>query len=410
MLRRLSKTKIATGIIVVLAVMWLWPQYQAQIPQTEREVQQAVVAEIAEIPVQAPLTLITEPDNGIGELKSAITHAQKSLDLVIYELEDPEIAQLLVDADRRSVEVRVILENVSVFGKHPNQEMYDFLKTSGVPVMWAREYFALTHQKTLIVDDEWAIIMTFNLTPQYYRTSRDFGVIDHDLKDVAAIAATFDADWSGKQVASNNGRDLVWSPGSAPTLLALIGSAVKTLDIYALEVEDDRINQAMKEAVARGVTVRLNMSYSTNWKKALTSLDSAGVQVKTFASSADFFIHAKAIIADGKRMYVGSENFSGQSLDSNRELGILISKADIISSIQHTFEKDWAASRPYGKSVLGGSASGGGVPTGVIKKSKSGICHPPGSGSYNQTKNFTPYNTLDDCLASGGRLPANYAN
>ena len=40
-----------------------------------------------------------------------------------------------------------------------------------------------------------------------------------------------------------------------------------------------------------------------------------------------------------------------------------------------------------------------------VKKSNSGICHTPGSSYYNQTKNFTPYKTLDECLKSGGRLP-----
>ncbi len=40
-----------------------------------------------------------------------------------------------------------------------------------------------------------------------------------------------------------------------------------------------------------------------------------------------------------------------------------------------------------------------------VKKSKTGICHAPGSTYYNQTKAFTPYKTLDECLKSGGRLP-----
>ena len=41
----------------------------------------------------------------------------------------------------------------------------------------------------------------------------------------------------------------------------------------------------------------------------------------------------------------------------------------------------------------------------VVKKSKSGICHTSSSHYYNQTKHFTPYKTLDECLKSGGRLP-----
>jgi hypothetical protein len=40
-----------------------------------------------------------------------------------------------------------------------------------------------------------------------------------------------------------------------------------------------------------------------------------------------------------------------------------------------------------------------------VKLSKSGICHAPHSTYYEQTKNFTPYKTIDECLKAGGRLP-----
>lgn len=40
-----------------------------------------------------------------------------------------------------------------------------------------------------------------------------------------------------------------------------------------------------------------------------------------------------------------------------------------------------------------------------VKKSKTGICHAPGTTYYARTKNFTPFKTLDECLKSGGRLP-----
>ncbi len=40
-----------------------------------------------------------------------------------------------------------------------------------------------------------------------------------------------------------------------------------------------------------------------------------------------------------------------------------------------------------------------------VKMSNSGICHAPNTNYYAQTKNFTPYKTLDECLKAGGRLP-----
>lgn len=42
---------------------------------------------------------------------------------------------------------------------------------------------------------------------------------------------------------------------------------------------------------------------------------------------------------------------------------------------------------------------------GVVKKSNTGICHAPGSTYYDRTKNYTPYNSLQACLNSGGRMP-----
>jgi len=42
---------------------------------------------------------------------------------------------------------------------------------------------------------------------------------------------------------------------------------------------------------------------------------------------------------------------------------------------------------------------------GVVKKSSTGICHAPGTTYYEKTKTYTSYDTVDACLASGGRLP-----
>lgn len=44
----------------------------------------------------------------------------------------------------------------------------------------------------------------------------------------------------------------------------------------------------------------------------------------------------------------------------------------------------------------------------LVKKSKSGICHDRHSMHYDRTTNFKPFNSLEECFASGGRLPAHY--
>ena len=41
----------------------------------------------------------------------------------------------------------------------------------------------------------------------------------------------------------------------------------------------------------------------------------------------------------------------------------------------------------------------------LVKKSKTNICHKKGSKYYDQTKHFRAFNTIKDCIDSGGRLP-----
>ena len=39
----------------------------------------------------------------------------------------------------------------------------------------------------------------------------------------------------------------------------------------------------------------------------------------------------------------------------------------------------------------------------AVKKSSSGICHEKGLNGYGQTKKFTAFNSIDECVKSGGR-------
>tara|TARA_B100001105_G_scaffold252706_1_gene244818 strand:+ start:865 stop:1584 length:720 start_codon:yes stop_codon:yes gene_type:complete len=46
----------------------------------------------------------------------------------------------------------------------------------------------------------------------------------------------------------------------------------------------------------------------------------------------------------------------------------------------------------------------------TIKKTSSGICHPPESSYYDRTENFLAFDSLETCVASGGRLPKQLAS
>ena len=294
------------------------------------------------------LTLITEPEQGIQPVLDTIKSASKSLDLVMYEFKDREVADALIDASKRGVAVRVLM-NQGYFGKQEdaNVPAYAYLESHGISVHWSPAYFALTHQKTLIVDKNKALIMTFNFTPEYYVTERDFGVVDTDQNDVTAIENTFNADWNDTEIGAQNGDGLVWSPGSYNDMLLIINSAQKELDIYNEEMADERIVAALENAIKRGVFVRIVMTYQSADKNELIELKNAGAVLHLFHGEKGTYIHAKMIVSDQDYAFLGSENFSFGSLDQNRELGIFLSDRAIITSLMQTFETDWKNAEPF---------------------------------------------------------------
>jgi cardiolipin synthase A/B len=296
------------------------------------------------------LRVLTEPAAGIGPIYDLITAARSSVELTMYELADPTAeADLAADATR-GVDVRVILDQH--LEKSANAAAYGYLTAHGVHVRWAPAGTTY-HQKTLTVDDATSVIMTLNLVAADYPDTRDFAVIDTDHADVAAIVATFNADFAGAPITPADGADLVWSPTNAQaSVLSVINGAARTLGVEDEEMDDPAVTSALAVAARRGVDVTITMTANPEWDQAFNQLARAGAHIRLYADdSGRLYIHAKAIVADadrsGQRVLVGSQNFSVASLDYNRELGILTSAPAVVKAIASTLASDYAGAEPY---------------------------------------------------------------
>jgi phosphatidylserine/phosphatidylglycerophosphate/cardiolipin synthase-like enzyme len=144
--------------------------------------------------------------------------------------------------------------------------------------------------------------------------------------------------------------------------LALIASAKESLLVYNEEMADPEIANALVAAAANGVDVRVVMASKVT--KGVPSqnpyfdyLTGNGVKVNLLDNSATtkgvYYIHAKAIVADGTNAFMGSENFGYASMNFNRELGLMLTNrsgatSDWLPSVQGVaaimtaFEADWS--------------------------------------------------------------------
>jgi phosphatidylserine/phosphatidylglycerophosphate/cardiolipin synthase-like enzyme len=296
------------------------------------------------------VSLITEPNQGMGWVTMFIGSARKTLDMTMYELSDPAAEQALIADHQRGVAVRVLLD-AAFHGKGANQAAYALLTAHGVAVRWAPAS-VIYHQKTITADGTTSAVGTGNLTASYYPTSRDFWVMDPTPADVSAIESTFGADWSGQTTSAGpSGADLVWSPGSQTALVGLIDSAHRTLQVENEEMASTAVEQALEGAARRGVQVHVTMTWSSSWGKAFAALSSSGVQIRVYHGETPLYIHAKAIVADAgtsaQKVFLGSENFSTGSMERNRELGMVTTNPALLTSVSSTLTSDFSGAAPW---------------------------------------------------------------
>ena len=292
-------------------------------------------------------TLITEPDQGLTAIYNLISSAKKSIDMTMYELTDITVTSSLAKAAAAGITVRVILDQNDE--KTANTPAYNHLAENKVGVHWANPAFAVTHQKTITVDQATSAIMTLNLTPNYYEMTRDFAVITNNAADVAAIETTFDADFKNASITPPTGDNLVWSPtNSRSALTALINGATKSLLISQEEFDDTGMETALEAALKRGVTVTLvQENQDAQYSTVLTALKKAGAKIAVYTSVdiKSYYIHAKTVLADygtaQAKLFLGSENFSADSLNKNRELGIIFSDATCMEGVNAAITKDF---------------------------------------------------------------------
>jgi phosphatidylserine/phosphatidylglycerophosphate/cardiolipin synthase-like enzyme len=273
-----------------------------------------------------------------------IEQATSSLNMTMYELSDTTVENDLISLEASGVDVRVILDQAE---KSTNQAAYTKLEDGGVGVVWSSTAFTYTHQKTITINNDESLILSGNLTSEWYTTTRDYGVFDSDANDVAAIVAVFNADYKHSSITPSDGDNLLWSPTTAQSrLVSLVESATTSIDVEEEEFSDTALINALVDDAENGVTVRVVVEDPSDYSSEIKKLDSAGAEVVGYPESAALYIHAKAIVVDygqsDAKVEVGSMNWTSNSLGDNRELGIILSDTAAETVVENQFDADFA--------------------------------------------------------------------
>lgn len=202
------------------------------------------------------------------------------------------------------------------------------------------DLYNFVHTKLLLIDDTY-IITTGNLSYASFKYNREMYVIGKNTPDLTTLEQIFSADFDGQEIMKST-TNLVISPiDSRAKIETLLKSAQKDIFLYAETLDDPVIMDILANKIIQKIPVTICIAdpkkISSN-AETITKLRAKGIDVRT---SKKPVIHAKSILVDSKYGYIGSENFTTNSLDENREIGILLRPApDMVIKWRGAFESD----------------------------------------------------------------------
>jgi cardiolipin synthase len=279
------------------------------------------------------MQVIVEPDDGIVPILKAIKRARKSLDIVIFRFDMPELEDALAAAVERGVAVRALIAHTNRGGEKKLRKLESRLLKCGATLSRTADDMVRYHGKVMIVDGKKAFVLGFNFTNLDIKKSRSLGLITVNPKVVSALSKLTDADHNRVPPIITSER-LVVSPENARAQLSkFIKAARRELLIYDSGLTDDRIIAILMQRVAAGVKVKILGSLEQKWKDT-------GFKVKSLRG---LRLHVRAIVRDRKAAFVGSQSLRKLELDKRREVGMITKDRRAVSKIAGVFASDWKA-------------------------------------------------------------------
>lgn len=297
-------------------------------------------------------SIIILPDDTPKSIFDAINNAKVSLKIKMFIFSDPDLIKAVIDAKVRGVDVKVMLNPARRSGEEENEETRKKLEEAGIEVKDSNPEFGITHEKSMVVDEETAFIKSLNWATKNLTSTRDYAVITNHKHEVSEVIAGFDSDWNREKFELGDSAHLIWCRGNGRERIAqLIDGAKHTLFVQNERYQDSVIIERLVRAAIRGVKVHVMALSPHSLKKeklvegvgGLRIMDDVGIKIHKLRH---LKLHGKMLLADGSRAIIGSINLAPGSFDDRRELAIEIHDEDIVERLHKVNKTDWENSHP----------------------------------------------------------------
>jgi len=347
------------------------------------------------------ITAFVSPDSSLAVFSRVVASAQHQVLVNVYELSSAPITDSLIDAEKRGVDVEVLLEGGPVGGISPEEKAAIWrLNQSGIPVYemaapdGGHAPYRYDHAKYVVIDDRAVFVTSENFGHSGFPATgevgnRGWGVYLEDHNLAAYFKDIFRTDTGGPAIVPVYGCEgpaevytvvsypalfapetfagarvtPVIAPDTSSAITGLLESAQESIEIeqaYITNESKTGLNPYLATAInasRRGVHVRVLLdSYWFNTEDeadndemaALINRIAATEHLPLEARCADLEasgfekIHNKGVVVDDRAVLVSSINWNSNSPNFNREAGVIVEHPEVARYFRTVFDADWS--------------------------------------------------------------------
>ncbi|MXY99892.1 DUF1669 domain-containing protein [Candidatus Poribacteria bacterium] len=264
--------------------------------------------------------------------------AEVRVDAALYDLDAAPVADALIDAYHRGVQVRIVTEADNI-----DDSEIERLQEVGIRVVDDGGNDGLMHHKFIVIDERYVWTGSYNITHNgAYKNNNNVILIDsaqlaynftqefRELLLAAPAGKPSDAFVAYPKVALSDGTEIFtyFSPAddTISPLLKEIQSAEQSIHFMAFSFTHDTLGSAMRDRFKSGIDVRgvFEERQADNEYSEYKAMKADGLPVVIDRSSGA--MHHKVIVIDGETVITGSYNFSKNAEKRNNENLLIIKR------------------------------------------------------------------------------------
>jgi phosphatidylserine/phosphatidylglycerophosphate/cardiolipin synthase-like enzyme len=334
------------------------------------------------------VTTFASPDNSHDTLWHFLNGAKESIYVEIFGINNPYLLNLIheIHSAKPTLDMKFLIGWNSIGYYSENKFVANNLTLLGYPVKWTSDTeFSYAHQKFVIIDNKTTIVQAGNWAKTSFpedgnKANREWNIAMTDTQVTQYFRNVFDYDWNNGIVydagVHGTGSPLTWTESSStyPRPFATDGVFSGPMNVTPIFSPDTSLQGILYCINAAQVSLDIQIPYFTNWNQsgsveqildAIVAAKNRGVTVRVISEEdydyeevSQLFhqhnipivwqdtrwftaLHNKGIIVDGRIVLVSSINYSDNSIEDNREAGVIIENQDVAQWYLDIFDYDW---------------------------------------------------------------------